>query len=52
MSRVPLSRLVMPLLAMLALIFLVAMVVIGAQPIQASSSSSKPMASCTSSRRR
>ena len=35
MSRVPLSsRLVMPLLAMLALTFLVAMVVIGAQPIQ------------------
>jgi hypothetical protein len=34
MSRVQFSRLVMPLLAMLALIFLVAMVVIGAQPIQ------------------
>ena len=34
MSGFPHSRLVMPLLAMLALTFLVAMVVIGAQPIQ------------------
>jgi hypothetical protein len=34
MRGVPFSRLVMPLLAMLALTFLVAMVVIGAQPIQ------------------
>ena len=34
MSVVSLSRLVMPLLAMLALAYLVAMVVTGAQPVQ------------------
>jgi hypothetical protein len=34
MSVLPLSRLVMPLLAMLALAYLVAMVVTGAQPVQ------------------
>jgi hypothetical protein len=34
MNAVPLSRLVMPLLALLALAYLVAMVVIGAQPVQ------------------